>query len=105
MQDTLTQSKNSSKCRDKKYILSNQTGKLLAKLCSCFLCNECDGEGRVFHQNDKGEAFLSDCSYCFTLRKRLRILNDSGIPGKFASVAIETYQPIGLQNKRALSRT
>ena len=105
MQDTLTQSKTCSKCRDKKYILSNQTGKLLAKLCSCFLCDECDGEGRVFHQNDKGEAFLSDCSYCFTLRKRLRILNDSGIPGKFASVTIETYQPIGLQNKRALSRT
>ena len=105
IQDTLTRSKTCSKCRDKKYILSNQTGKLLAKLCSCFLCDGCDGEGRVFHQNDKGEAFLSDCSYCFTLRKRLRILNDSGIPGKFASVAIETYQPIGLQNKRALSRT
>ena len=105
MANTEIQHKTCSQCGDKKYTLSNQEGKLRAKLCGCFLCGQCDGEGRVFHQNDKGEAFLSDCSYCFTLRKRLRMLNDSGIPGKFAGVTIETYQPIGLKNKKALSRT
>ena len=98
------QPKTCPKCRDKNYILSNHKGKLQAKLCRCFLCEECDGEGRVFHQNDKGVAFLSDCSYCFTLRKRLRLLNDSGIPGNFANSTLEIYQPIGLQNKKALSR-
>jgi len=49
-------------------------------------------------------AFLADCSFCFPLRKRLRLLNDSGIPGKFSNATFEGYQPIGLQNKKAFSR-
>ena len=49
-------------------------------------------------------AFLADCSFCFSLRKRLRLLNDSGIPGKFSNSTLEIYQPIGLQNKKAFSR-
>ncbi len=100
-----TQPKACPKCRDKKYNLSNPEGKLRAKLCSCFLCKECDGEGRTFRQDGKGMAFLADCSFCFFLRKRLRLLNDSGIPGKFSYSTLETYQPIGLQNKKAFSRT
>ncbi|MDP7557320.1 MAG: ATP-binding protein [Nitrospinaceae bacterium] len=104
MTSTETQPKICSKCRDTKYILSNHEGKLRAKHCQCFLCEECDGEGRVFRQDDKGMAFLSDCSHCSTLRHRLRLLNDSGIPGKFAGSTLEIYQPIGLQNKKALSR-
>ena len=73
-------------------------------LCSCFLCKECDGEGRAFRQDDKGMAYLADCSFCSSLRKRLRLLNDSGIPGKFSNVTLEIYQPIGLPNKKAFSR-
>ena len=91
-------------CRDKKFVLSNHQGKLRAKLCSCFLCQECDGQGKAFLQDDKGMAFLADCNFCFSLRRRLRLLNDSGIPGKFSNSTLEIYQPIGLQNKRALSR-
>jgi DNA replication protein DnaC len=49
-------------------------------------------------------AFLADCSFCFFLRKRLRLLDGSGIPGKFSCSTLETYQPIGLQNKKAFSR-
>jgi len=49
-------------------------------------------------------AFLADCSSCFPLRKRLRLLNDSGIPGKFSNSTLEVYQPIGLRNKKAFSR-
>ena len=105
MTSTEIQQKTCSICGDKRYTLSNQEGKLRAKLCECFLCEECDGAGRVFHQDDRGVAFLSDCTYCFILRKRLRLLNDSGIPGKFASSSLNIYQPIGLQNKKALSRT
>ena len=104
MPSTKTQPEGCPKCRDKKYNLSNHEGKLRAKLCSCFLCQECDGEGRTFHQDDKGMAFLADCSFCFSLRKRLRLLNESGIPGKFSNSTLETYQPIGLQNKKAVSR-
>ncbi len=73
-----------------------------AKLCPCFECAECDGEGRVFRQDDRGMAFLSDCGHCSALRQRLRLLNDSGIPGKFANTTLEIYQPIGLPNKKAL---
>jgi len=104
MPSTKIQPKDCPKCRDKKYNLSNHEGKLRAKLCSCFLCQECDGEGRTFRQDDKGMAFLADCSFCFSLRKRLRLLNDSGIPGKFSNSTLEIYQPIGLQNKKAFSR-
>lgn len=104
MPSTKTQPKDCPKCRDKKYNLSNHEGKLRAKLCSCFLCQECDGEGRTFRQDGKGMAFLADCSFCFSLRKRLRLLNDSGIPGKFSNSTLEIYQPIGLQNKKAFSR-
>ena len=104
MPSTKTPPKDCPKCRDKKYNLSNHEGKLRAKLCSCFLCRECDGEGRTFCQDDKGMAFLADCSFCFPLRKRLRLLNDSGIPGKFSNSTLEIYQPIGLQNKKACSR-
>ena len=99
-----TQPKTCPKCKDKKYNLSNNDGKLQAKLCRCFRCEECDGEGRIFRQDDRGIAFLSNCSFCSTLRKRLRLLNDSGIPGKFANSTLEIYKPIGLQNKKALSR-
>lgn len=89
-------------CRDRKYAYSTHDGKLRAELCTCFHCGECDGEGRVFRQNDQGIAFLSDCS-CAVLRKRLRLLNESGIPGKFANCSLESYAPIGLQNKKAKS--
>ncbi|MBT6295070.1 MAG: ATP-binding protein [Nitrospina sp.] len=104
MSSTKKQIKVCPKCGDKKYNLFNHEGKLRAKLCSCFICYECDGEGRTFHQDDKGMAFLADCSFCFSFRKRLRLLNDSGIPGKFSNATLEIYQPIGLQNKKALSR-
>ena len=104
MTSTKTLTKVCSKCRDTKYTLSNREGKMQAKLCPCFECEECDGEGRVFRQDDMGAAFLSDCGHCSALRQRLRLLNDSGIPGKFANSAMETYQPIGLPNKKALSR-
>ena len=99
-----TQPKDCPKCSDTKYNLSNHEGKLRAELCSCFLCQECDGEGRTLLHDDKGVAFLADCSFCFPLRKRLRLLNDSGIPGKFSNATFEGYQPIGLQNKKAFSR-
>ena len=104
MSSTKKQIKVCPKCGDKKYNLFNHEGKLRAKLCSCFICYECDGEGRTFHQDDKGMAFLADCSFCSSLRKRLRLLNDSGIPGKFSNVTLEIYQPIGLPNKKAFSR-
>ena len=105
MPNTKTQTKDCPKCIGKKYNLSNHEGKLYAQICSCFLCQECDGEGRTFRQDDKGMAFLADCSFCFSLRKRLRLLNDSGIPGKFYNATLEIYQPVGLQNKKALSRS
>jgi DNA replication protein DnaC len=104
MISTKTESKNCIKCWDKKYNLSNYEGKLRAKLCSCFLCQQCDGEGRSFRQDDKGMVFLGDCDFCFPMRKRLRFLNEAGIPGKFFNSTLDIYQPIGLQNKKAFSR-
>lgn len=104
MKTTKIRLKTCSKCRDKSFVLLNQEGKLHGKACKCFNCKLCDGAGRVFHQDDRGAAFLSDCRDCFELRKRLKLLNEATIPGKFTSSTLETYQPVGLQNKKALSR-
>ena len=98
------QPKTCSRCRDNKYVYSAHEGKLRAEFCECFHCEECAGEGRIFRQNDQGIAFLSDCSSCANLGKRLHLLNDAGIPGKFSPSSFENYNPIGSQNKIALSR-
>ncbi|KMP10779.1 DNA replication-like protein [Candidatus Nitromaritima sp. SCGC AAA799-C22] len=104
MTSTKTQPKVCRKCWDRKYVFSTREGKLRTELCACFHCEECDGEGRVFRQDDRGIAFLSDCSRCAVLRSRLRLLNDAGIPGKFASSTLDNYKPVDAQNKKALSR-
>jgi len=98
------QPKTCSRCRGKKYVCSAHEGKLRAEFCECFHCEECAGDGRIFRQNDQGIAFLSDCGSCANLGKRLHLLNDAGIPGKFSPSSFENYNPIGSQNKIALSR-
>ena len=80
-----------SVCRGKHFLLSNRNGLVHARFCDCFHCETCGGSGRVFLENEKGAAFLADCVSCTALRKRFRILDEAGIPGKFAHAEFETF--------------
>jgi len=82
MPKTQTPPNTCTSCKGKGYALSNRKGRVHADLCSCFHCDKCDGEGRIFRENEKGIAYLMDCE-CAVLKKRLRVVEDAGIPGKF----------------------
>lgn len=95
------------KCKGATYVLTNQSGHVQAKVCDCFQCELCGGEGRIFSQNETGQSFLADCS-CLVLKKRLRLLSDAGIPGKFIHADFSTYETehgIHISQKKAKERT
>jgi len=85
-----TQSNPCPTCKGKGYTLSNQNGRLHVAPCDCFLCDKCEGEGRIFTQNDKGRSYLVDCE-CSKRKKRFRLLEDAGIPGKFAEADFDSF--------------
>ena len=68
-------------CKGRGYALSNRKGRVHADLCACFHCDKCDGEGRIFRENEKGIAYLMDCE-CAVLKKRLRVVEDAGLSRK-----------------------
>ncbi len=77
-------------CQDKGYALSNLKGRLHAEICDCFHCDKCEGEGRIFRENEKGIAYLMDCE-CTGLKQRLLVIEDAGIPGKFVDANFDSY--------------
>jgi DNA replication protein DnaC len=77
-------------CKDRGYALSNLKGKLQVGICACFHCDICDDEGKVFRENEKGIAYLSDCE-CKALKKRWHMVEDAGIPGKFVDAEFDSY--------------
>ncbi|GJL78840.1 MAG: DNA replication protein DnaC [Nitrospinaceae bacterium] len=77
-------------CKDKGFTLSNLNGRVQVDACSCFHCAKCDGEGRIFQENEKGISYLAACD-CTLLKKRFRILEDAGIPGKFVHADFDSF--------------
>lgn len=77
-------------CKGKRYTLSNLKGQVHAEICDCFHCEKCGGEGRIFRENDKGIAYLIDCE-CTRLKKRLCVIEDAGVPGKFVDADFGSY--------------
>jgi DNA replication protein DnaC len=105
MTPTKTKS-NCSICQGKAYLLENISGRLHAEACECFQCDLCDGSGKSFIQNENGQSFLSPCK-CAEFRLKLRMLNESGIPGKFVHADLDNYEtnkPVHPSQKRAKSR-
>ena len=95
-----------SVCQAKNYILENKSGRLHASPCECFQCEDCDGSGKRFNQDDRGQSYLAPCK-CAGLRRKLNLLNESGVPGKFVSADLENYEtnkPVHPSQKRAKSR-
>ncbi|MFQ5451790.1 MAG: ATP-binding protein [Nitrospinaceae bacterium] len=90
-------------CKGRGYALENRGGWVHAEYCTCFSCGKCDGSGRVFHQNERGVAYLGDCD-CSVLKNRFKMLNAAGIPGKFADSSFENYLAGERPQKTAKSR-
>jgi DNA replication protein DnaC len=82
-----------SQCRGSHYILTNHKGYVQAELCACFKCPECEGRGHVYIEDETGISSLRECS-CAELVHRLKKVGEAGIPGKFATTNLETYQGI-----------
>lgn len=86
-----TQLETCTSCKGKGYTLSNRNGRVYAVACDCFHCDKCDGEGRIFQQNEKGLAYFAECE-CSRIKKRFRLLEDAGIPGKFAEADFDSFE-------------
>ncbi len=70
--------------------MSNLKGQVRVNFCDCFHCDKCEGEGRIFHENEKGISYLMDCE-CARLKKRLHVVEEAGIPGKFVDADFDSY--------------
>jgi DNA replication protein DnaC len=95
-----------SRCGDRHYVLNNKDGALHAEVCPCFECDRCDGNGRVFRESERGQSYLAECE-CAVFRKRVGMLTDSGIPGKYVDAEFDNYQtarPFHPSQKKAKSR-
>jgi len=77
-------------CRGKHYRLNNTRGQVEAAVCSCFECGDCGGRGFVFEEDENGISSIRECT-CAEMQKRLKLLNEAAIPGKFASAQFETF--------------
>lgn len=83
-----------TQCGGSHYILANQKGFLKASPCACHHCELCNGSGKIYSENDKGLAFVRPCG-CAALKKRLDMLSDAGIPAKFISATLDSYETEG----------
>lgn len=77
-------------CHGAHFQITGNKGCLQGILCACFHCDVCNGSGRIYSGDDNGRSFVRECE-CAELKNRLKILNRSGIPGKFAQASFESY--------------
>lgn len=80
-----------SSCKNKHYLLFNEGGRVHGRLCECFHCAECGGDGKIVTQDERGITFIATCR-CAIMRKRLLLLSDAGIPGKFADAEFDNFK-------------
>jgi DNA replication protein DnaC len=90
-----------TQCRDSHYVLTNVDSYIHGELCSCFKCPECEGRGHIYVEDETGISSLREC-VCAGLVRRLKKLNEAGIPGKFTATQFETYIPMDTSQKLAL---
>jgi DNA replication protein DnaC len=81
-----------ARCNGDRYCLAG--GKGGWRLCDCFQCDQCNGGGYVYNLDDKGLSYASACE-CARFKNKLKKLNQSGIPEKFARVSFESYSAPG----------
>jgi len=91
-------------CLGNHYVLVNREGWVRAEPCPCFHCKECGDAGRIFREDEKGMSYLIPC-ICTEFRRRLALLGEASIPGKYRNASLETFHPLWPLQKTALSRT
>lgn len=87
-------------CNDEKYLLANIDGVLKASFCGCFECRLCEGSGAVYVEDERGYSTTKPCD-CVPFRRRLQLLNETGIPGRFHDVKLNSYKPVTQSQKDA----
>lgn len=72
-----------------------------ASVCACSAsCSTCSNTGYVFRRTDDG-VFSSACSDCTPLRERARRYNAAGIPRRYASSTVSSYNAETASQKAA----
>jgi len=89
------------KCHGAHYRLTNVDGHVHGEWCTCYTCPECQGRGHIFIEDDTGVSSMKPCT-CAGRARRLKLIGDAHIPGKFAGAKLETYHPIDTSQKLAL---
>jgi DNA replication protein DnaC len=92
------------KCQGKQYVLTISQGKMRAGFCECFNCDSCNGEGRIYVEDENGVSSVKDCE-CKSFEKSLKKLDQVGIPGKYVGTWLETYHPDEGTQKLALLKS
>lgn len=82
-------------------VLSNHEGYLHASLKKEFECEVCSGRGFTIEEDERGYSTQIPCR-CAGFTRRIKLLNDAGIPGKFAETQFETYLPVDDSQRLAL---
>ncbi len=80
----------------------NREGVLHASLKEGFSCEVCKGQGFLIEEDERGYSTQIPCR-CAGFNHRIKLLNDAGIPGKFADTQFETYHPIDDSQRLALT--
>ena len=107
MNKKTSNSVNCNSCRDHQYLLSSQKGKVQAQACKCFVCDLCQGTGRIFEEDAEGLSRTRECQ-CANFVKKLKRFNEAGIPGKFVHEGLDSYKvalPRHRSQKDALTRS
>lgn len=87
--------------------MKNVKGKVRANICNCYNCGQCGGEGRIYVEDERGISSVKDCE-CAVLGKKLKRIEDVGIPGKYVRADIGSwfaFDPQEMTQKTALSRS
>ncbi len=82
-------------------VLNNLDGRLHAGLKEGFECEVCAGLGHTIEEDERGYSTQVPCG-CAGFMRRIKLLNDAGIPGKFADTQFQTYKPFDDSQSLAL---
>lgn len=85
------------KCNGAKYSLVGAKGGWA--LCECFHCDQCNGDGYLYILDEKGLSYARKCE-CSEFKKKLKRLNQAGIPDKFAQVTFESFSAPSHQSQK-----
>ena len=88
------------KCSGLDYLLSVRNGFVRARACGCFKCEQCNGSGRIFEEDEVGRSSVRPCG-CKKFHQRLRMLSSCGIPAKFIDATFASFRISAKNSERS----